>query len=352
MKFTISHFAFRISQFLSPVLSVFFMGALLAGLLSPKQIEAAFFQQHSTWYEKIPATPQVMANSSNYVSDIVINRNGIGINYKEWSVPVWYAAENTPNVTVAAGTMYGAPYNLNAWLLGWNIVPIPPEALPAGNASNLAGQKRDGHMVVVSYDRRYAWDFFGAMKDATGRWSARVIRRWDLNRDGINSPYDLLGSVRAAPVPLLHGLIMHDEIQRGYVDHALAFAYWGAKKPDRGVYPAVKRNNGVSDRPWAMSTGFRLQLDPSLNIDSLSLNRAGKIIAKALQEYGMIFVENCGKGCNSVYAESLDDKPVSWTGILGGLPGVPLNRFRVVTPIYPSAVKPSAPSSLQLFPQP
>jgi hypothetical protein len=138
-------------------------------------------------------------------------------------------------------------------------------------------------------------------------------------------------------MPLLHGIITYEEIQRGYIDHALAFAYWGAKRQNHhGVFPCEASREDVSDREWAMVHGFRLQLDPSLDINSLGLNRSGKIIARAMQEYGMIFVENAGVGSNIVYAESLDDRPESWSGILGSLAGIPLEKLRVVEPVYPS----------------
>ena len=107
-------------------------------------------------------------------------------------------------------------------------------------------------------------------------------------------------------------------------------------------YPFVERVQevvwwGVSDRPGAMLMGERLQLNPDL--DSFDLTEPERVVARALQEYGMIFVENCAVGCNSVYFESLEDKSESW-GRLGGdllpdLRKIPLSEFRVVEPVRP-----------------
>lgn len=293
--------------------------------VSSQAIAQRFFQKRSTWHEKIPASPRIVEHSDDYVNDVIINNSVLTINYHGWSVPVWYARENTPYQVVPTSDSRPAQY-------GWNNVPIPPEAMPAS--------KSDGHMVVISHDRKYEWDFYQARKSSDGTWRATIIRRWDLSSDGINSPYDLKGSCRVAPIPLTHGLIMFEEIQRGYIDHAIAFAYWGQKMPDVGVYPCEKNNGGINPRPWALSLGFRLQLDPDVDIDALGLNPASKIIAKALQEYGMVFVENCGPGCNSVYAESLDDKEQSWQGLFDGtITNLPLNKFRIVEPIYPNENK-------------
>ena len=282
-----------------------------------------FFQQHNTWNEKIPNNHEMVANSANYVNDIIINSNRLTISYRDWSVPIWYADENTSYQTVNVDNQRGPSE--------WQNVPIPANAQQAG-----AG---DAHMVIISHDNRYAWDFWHARKNSNGSWSCETFRRWDLTTDGINSPYDGLGSCRVAPVSLLRGLIIYKEIQEGYIDHALAFAYWGQKlrsNGDNDIYPCEKANSGINPREWAMHLGYRLQLNPDLDIESLGLNRAAKIIAKALQEYGMIFVENNGKGYNSVYAECLDAKNESWSGIFNStISNIPLDQLRVVKPVYP-----------------
>ncbi len=333
---------------LSPI---FFMALVTVGsLLTAKPSEATrFFQQNSTWYEKIPATSQIMANSANYVNFLRGVSPVLAVSYSEWSPSVWYARQDTPNMTVP---LVGS----QSWAFppGANVVPIPPEAKPAGNDVRLnTGEWRDGHMVIISYDRRYAWDFFGALKYPNGTWQTDTVRRWDLNTDGVDQPYVGNGSARQAPVPLSHGLITYEEIQKGYIDHAIAFATHSAKAGSPGVYPAVTPNNGESTDPWAPWLGFRFQLDPSIDVNSLNLSPAGKVIARALQEYGMIFVENAGPGNNAIYAEDLTGKSQSWGSwgsVFGSLAEIPLNRLRVVMPIYPSTGKPSAPNNLQVTP--
>jgi len=285
-----------------------------------------FFRQNSTWYEKIPDDAQMLerqgCGAEELIADVLSNSKILTISYREWSVPIWYAREDTPMQWVELPRPKGPE--------DWRWVPIPPEAQPAS--------ADDAHMVIVSHDLHYAWDFWQAQKHNDGHWSASTFRRWDLTGDGINSPYDGMGSSRVAPVPLLHGLITYDEIvNQGYIDHALAFAYSQAKKDSPGVYPCETSNNGYCDRACCLWLGFRLQLNPDLDLDSLNLNPASKIIARALQEYGMIFVENNGVGYNSIYAEDLDAKEESWSGILdGSIVNIPLDQFRIVEPIVPS----------------
>ena len=299
----------------------------------PQSFPHRFFQTHSTWYEKIPANQPLVSRDSctsiDFINDVIFNREILTISYKEWSVPVFYAEESTPNQDVV-------PYTTSSQVAieaiesnGWNKnVPNPPEARPASAA--------DGHLVILSHDREVAWDFFQAKKDGSGFLSAQTIKRWDLNGDGIDQPYTYAGS-RVAPVPLLHGLITYDEIvHQGTINHALAFAYNQAKRDSPGVYPCVTSNNSFCDRECCLWLGFRLQLNPELDLDTLDLNWASKIIAKAMQEYGMIFVENNGVGYNAVYAENLEAKAESWDGIFdGSIMNIPLDQFRIVEPVFP-----------------
>ncbi|RJQ23018.1 MAG: hypothetical protein C4560_01450, partial [Nitrospiraceae bacterium] len=85
--------------------------------------------------------------------------------------------------------------------------------------------------------------------------------------------------------------------------------------------------------------GYRYQLDPAFNCDTFSSLPGNRVVCKALQEYGMIFVENTGPGGISLYFEDLDNQPdKSWAGLVSNKAGsIPTNRFiRVVDPIYPA----------------
>ncbi|MFN6947228.1 MAG: hypothetical protein ACK4ND_19980, partial [Cytophagaceae bacterium] len=169
-----------------------------------KVLAERFFQTNNTWYEKIPANAKVIDNSNKYVQTIVDNSPLFYVNNGGYSVPVWYAKKDTPIVTVEVRSLVYGPIARN---LGWDKVPIPDEALPAMNEESCSGSgPTDGHMVVVSYDRRWAWDFYAARK-CDGKWSTHLIRKWDLATDGVLDPCGNLGWARMACVPLLHGLI-------------------------------------------------------------------------------------------------------------------------------------------------
>lgn len=151
----------------------------------------------------------------------------------------------------------------------------------------------------------------------------RVIRR-DLSSDSVNQPWPGVCwdrpeckkwlNARANAVPLLHGLVTYDEVKSGVIDHALAMSHGGTERGSSfflggnpTVYPCNSKgnNSGIHDHRWSPWLGHRFQLDPSIDIDSLGLAKGEKVIAKALQEYGMIYVENSGTFNNDIYLEEL-----------------------------------------------
>jgi len=121
-----------------------------------------FFQKHSTWYEPIPKDAELMPDSDVFIGAAAENPylsvTAPRLDSMEWSVPVWYAQEDTPGTDITL-TVTG-PSTEQAEALGWNKgVPIPEGAQPAGFARMAKGEYMDGHMVVISHDRRVAWDF-------------------------------------------------------------------------------------------------------------------------------------------------------------------------------------------------
>ncbi|MBN1479391.1 hypothetical protein EH223_16360 [candidate division KSB1 bacterium] len=317
-------------------------------VLPCQQYAKATFSRPSTWTQKIPAHPEIMANSDQVIQSIIRSGkflSGYNPNLPKpgiWSVPVWYATENDAKQDIQF-KISGNTFRQVIADSNWNRnVPIPPEAKPAAYGED---DYYDRHMVVVSHDKRYAWDFYQAILHADGRISCNIMNRWDLLRDGINQPEQFM-CCRVAPVPLIAGLVFYEEVvQDRAIHHALAFATsW---LDGEQVYPCI------SAQGYDGLYGYRLQLDPDVDISSLGLNWAGEIIAKALQDYGMIYVENNGGG-NKIYIESLDDKSESWSGILDSFNGkIPLSAFRVVKPVYVDESKdttpPSPPKNVRAF---
>ena len=134
--------------------------------------------------------------------------------------------------------------------------------------------------------------------------------------------------------PYLTGLVRPWEIAQGHVDHAIAFAY---QSPSDSVICPATKSDGSASRASNMPEGARIQLDPTLNVDdpAYSLTRTGKILARAMQQYGMILID--GAGHPKIYGEyqgsagwnSTDPSALNyWTDKV--VQNIPYSRFRVL----------------------
>jgi hypothetical protein len=325
---------------LKSIFQIFFGGLFLL-CASAEAFAGQFFQTQNTWYQKIPSNPVLFSHSSDFIADILINGSSLGINYGEWSVPIYYAPSGTANVTVALDDQY--PYSKALSLEnGWNVVPIPEGAHGAGDTAYCAGSSRDGHMVV--YNDQYVWEFYHARKCSGQPWRASKVNRWSRSGDGIEitdtEARRAYRSCRAAAgATLAHGIVTKADIDSGVINHALAFGYYAEGDPSgsyRSEYPCYTTRYTVSKRQYAMHIGMRLQLDPSVDCNSLGLNNFGKMICKALQDYGAIFVDNTSPGDNSIFVENRANGAQAygdWEGVIGFISSIPINRMRVVEPV-------------------
>jgi hypothetical protein len=75
-----------------------------------------------------------------------------------------------------------------------------------------------------------------------------------------------------------------------------------------------------------------VQLDPTLDLDTLGLSPSARVIARALQEYGAYVGDFSGS--LNLYADDSPDARAAWSsgGLLstGDVAGIPLDRLRVV----------------------
>jgi hypothetical protein len=77
--------------------------------------------------------------------------------------------------------------------------------------------------------------------------------------------------------------------------------------------------------------GGRVQLEPTLDVNTLGLSPAGVTIARALQRYGAFIADYSGS--MSLYVEASADARAYWSsGVLDNreVQNIPLDRFRVL----------------------
>lgn len=272
----------------------------------------------SPWNTPIPANAEIDPNSDAMIRYFSTSRGRdydarLWINVNRAAPTVWIADANTPIYDVDCGDG-----GSRGWCQSLDRTPIPDNAVPDFES--------DGHMLILNSSRTYSWDLYRARRTATG-WAADWGTAFDLTGTGVQPPG--WSSARQAGVPLAAGLVYYEAIRAGRIEHALAMSF---SYPGPCFVPPASIGGGRYTGPDAMPMGARLQLDPALDINSLGLSPAARIIARALQEYGMIVVDQ-GAVSPSLYAESFYGKAYNpWAGILTerDLLKIPANRFRVL----------------------
>ena len=122
-------------------------------------------------------------------------------------------------------------------------------------------------------------------KTAGGAWQAGSGAQWDLDSNALRPAG--WTSADAAGLPILPGLVRYDEVANGAILHALRFT---APQTRRSyVYPA--RHFASSSTSAALPPmGLRVRL--KADADLAGLSPQARVIAVALQRYGMILADN------------------------------------------------------------
>lgn len=279
------------------------------------------FNKNSPWNTPISKNPAIDKDSKKMIADIFKTNSypdqpagKLGVSTKQWSIPVYEVDETKVKWQKIHYSLFHK-FCHPQFLI--DEAPIPTRALP--------DRQGDAHLTIVNKARTLAWDFW-ALQKLNGKWIARSGRAIDLRGTGVLKPGE--GACRAAGFPLLAGLIRPEEVKQGRIEHALVFAY---NSPRHGAYVQPASNSdGTSTRAYAIPEGARLQLDPTVDIDSLKLKPAAKVIARALQEYGMFLGDSAGGF--ACYAEVFPGRKSKWDGVLDNLDlfNIPTEKFRVM----------------------
>ncbi len=294
------------------------LGSMSSSVTTPALPSSGFsrpFSSTGVWNTPI-GSARLVSNNDQLISNFEANALYPNMALSRWAVSIAETTSSSPH------------FDLSCWqynpctLTSFGAIPIPTTAV--------ADPSSDGHMVVYDAANGRTWGMWKASKSGS-TWTAAAGEAVSTQGDGFVSS-GTIGS-NAANFPLLAGVVRPEEILQGHIDHALVFTLPEISSAGQ-VCPAT-HNDGSSSNPNALKEGMRLQLDPSLNVASLSIPAWQKTIAKALQKYGMYLRD--GSGSLAIIAEN----PISrgydaWAkvGLSGNsvsLAGIPWDRFRVVS---------------------
>jgi len=286
--------------------------------------------------QMIPIDAEIDPDSASYVGLIVsaAEEGGFVVELGQYSAPVFVADDSSPlrDVTLACGEDW-------AGVQQFNNVRIPDWAVPADDVDGSdnpiqygecgADADQDNQMIVLNLDKRCEYDFFQARRE-NGYWVASWANGISMDSSGI---YAKGYSSRGSGFTTLAGLIWPDELAEGVIHHAMGFAYPYARAG--GPVAPASESDGLSEEPWALPEGARLRLDPTLDLSSLSLTPVEMIIAKAMQDYGIILFDDGSFGVSieaidpdstltNPYADSFGDTDFP------ELPNIPLDRLQLL----------------------
>lgn len=255
------------------------------------------YTETSFWNTPIGPAPRYDPYSDEMIATLVLAREGRIITPDEYNYPVYFADADTPRYDLEC-TRYRcvigrADGGTRVDML--EDVPIPLDAQP--------GADTDARMIIIDRTTYAEYDLWRVQRVETG-WTIGSGSSYNIRWDGTPPANNSRGS----GIPAFAGLLRPWEIEQGRIEHVLAFGYTEPTE-EKCVFPASK-TDGDSRIPYTIPEGARLQLDPSLTEEDFNewgLNRAGKIIARALQEYGMVSVDHSGSF--KLYMEDLTSNP-------------------------------------------
>lgn len=281
----------------------------------------------SAWNTPIPSNPTVHPDSAKFIAAVSDNNKPLSSDVDQYTIPVYIYYDSTPRVSVKLSGYFSAYDNGDNSRVGFGFAPtITGVPIPA-NAE--AGAGTDGQIVLWDPISGTEWAFWRFGKDASGNYIATNGYRYHTTAGYFGRFADGKAG-RGAGTTYFSGLVRRWELDKGRIDHALSFAYQYPSK--EFVYPASK-SDGLGVTGVDMPEGSRLQLNPALtdaDFDRWGLGREAKIIARALQRYGMYAIDNSGS--SKIYLE--DRKTAGWGNSVHRdmLKNIPWSEFRVVTP--------------------
>jgi hypothetical protein len=142
----------------------------------------------------------------------------------------------------------------------------------------------DHHMLIVDSGTCKLYEMWNVRHTARG-WRAGSGAVWKMTSNALRP--DGWTSADAAGLPILPGLVRYPEVAAGVIDHALRFT--APQTRDAHIYPA-RHDAGSGSSASLPPMGLRVRLKASFDLSQLSPQ--ARVVAVALQHYGMILADN------------------------------------------------------------
>jgi hypothetical protein len=142
----------------------------------------------------------------------------------------------------------------------------------------------DHHMLIVNSGTCKLYEMWNVRHTRRG-WRAGSGAVWKMTSNALRP--DGWTSADAAGLPILPGLVRYPEVAAGVIDHALRFT--APQTRNAHIYPA-RHDAGAGSSASLPPMGLRVRLKASFDLSQLSPQ--ARVVAVALQHYGMILADN------------------------------------------------------------
>jgi hypothetical protein len=158
--------------------------------------------------------------------------------------------------------------------------PIP------ANVKIEGGPNADGdrHVILLDAVGCKVYELFAAAKSGSA-WKAGSGAVFDLRSNKLRTPG--WTSADAAGLSVYAGLVRYDEVAAGHIDHAIRVTV--PRSQARYIWPARHQASDSSSASLP-PMGLRLRLKASVKVSSLP--KQARIVAEAMQKYGVIVADN------------------------------------------------------------
>lgn len=295
------------------------------------------FSSDSPWNEEIQRDALTHPDSDVIMAYAVSEARNIRLP-NIYTVPVWVVnSANMPLVKVHSDKIF------DTWdkdMDGWSDegVPLTRDMWHEPTV--------DGHICIIDPFKKIAWEMSKFHFPEDEAPSCTTFNIWDLTGTGVGTPFEgkrwWARGGRGSGFPLIAGLVRPEELAAGEIRHALIFSMPKNRRGDDGrtlFLPPASRSDGKYKGRQYPVEGMRFQLDPSLtekDFDKWGLSRESKIVARALQRYGMYLCDNGGAMVILVQllGPSRSENRKKWEEVFPGfyenIRRIPTDKFRVV----------------------
>ena len=234
------------------------------------------FPTNNYWHADVSKLPK-HPRSAQWLSHMSTSRKlhpDFGPSYgdgPDYGIPVTYVSESHPRVPVTFD--YASESDKVDY--------------PFGDDTLIEGGRDSGgdmHAVVVDTDNCRLFETWSTT-ERDGRWSAGSGATWSLRSNTLRP--DGWTSADAAGLPILPGLLRWQEVDDGYVDHAIRFT---TDVTDRHHLWPARHDAGSRSNPAYPPMGARFRLKASYR--PTGFGQGARVVVAAMKRYGLVLADN------------------------------------------------------------